>query len=84
VEYSDWLAAASWSENTYTLAVNGVTTTSNQEILPGLSITAEQLEALQAANIQDAGQTAGQITLKAFGKVPAINIPIRVIVRGDA
>lgn len=78
------LSASGWNSGSYALSVAGVTTTSNQEILPGLSITAEQLEALQAANIQDAGQASGKITLKAFGKVPAINIPIRVIVRGDA
>ena len=78
------LSASSWSSGSYTLSVSGVTTTSNQEILPATSITAAQLEALQAANIQDGGQSAGKIVLKAFGTVPTINIPIRVIVRGDA
>lgn len=78
------LSASSWSNGSYTLSVTGVTTTSNQEILPALNITAEQLEALQGANIQDGGQTTGSITLKAFGAVPTINIPIRIIVRGDA
>lgn len=78
------LAASSWSGGNYTLSVTGVTATSNQEILPATSITAEQLKALQGANIQDGGQSAGKIILKAFGTVPTINIPIRVIVRGDA
>ena len=82
------LSASSWSGNsapyTYTLAVNGVTATSNQELLPALDITDKQLTALQAANIQDGGQTSGSVTLKAFGDKPTINIPIRVIVRGDA
>ena len=77
------LAAASWSGNTYTLALSGITAKSNQEILPGLNITTEQLEALQGANIQDGGQASGSMTLKAFGDVPTIDIPIRVIVRGD-
>lgn len=77
------LLASGWSDVLYTLAVDGVTTTSNQEILPAVDITAEQLEALQAANIQDGGQTAGNITLKAYGDVPTIDIPIRVIKRGD-
>jgi len=77
------LSASGWSSGSYTLSVSGVTTTSNQEVLPGLSITAAQLEALQAANIQDGGQSSGKIILKAYGDVPTINIPIRVIVRGD-
>ena len=82
------LSASSWSGDsapyTYTLAVNGVTATSNQELLPALNITEEQLTALQAANIQDGGQAANSVTLKAFGDKPTIDIPIRVIVRGDS
>ncbi|MBO5122888.1 MAG: hypothetical protein J6B99_06970 [Oscillospiraceae bacterium] len=77
------LAANGWSNGAYILTVSGVTATSNQEILPAVNITAEQLGALQAANIQDGGQTAGNITLKAYGDVPTIDIPIRVIKRGD-
>lgn len=77
------LAANGWADGVYILTVDGVTTTSNQEILPAVDITAEQLEALQAANIQDGGQAAGNITLKAYGDVPTIDIPIRVIKRGD-
>jgi hypothetical protein len=78
------LLASSWADKSYTLSVSGVTATSNQEILPSLNITKEQLEALQAANIQDGGQASGKITLKAFGDVPTVDIPIRVILRGDS
>lgn len=77
------LSASGWSSGTYVLTVSGVTATSNQEILPAVGITAEQLEALQAANIQDGGQAVNNITLKAYGDVPTIDIPIRVIKRGD-
>lgn len=77
------LAAASWENGSYTLNVSGVTATSPVELLPGASITTEQLAALQGANIQDGGQTAGSITLKAFGTVPAVDVPVRIIVRGD-
>lgn len=77
------LAANGWADGAYILTVDGVTADSNQEILPAVDITAEQLEALQGANIQDGGQTAGNITLKAYGDVPTIDIPIRVIKRGD-
>ena len=82
------LLAASWTGDavpySYTLTVTGVTANSNQELLPALNITSEQLTALQAANIQDGGQAANSVTLKAFGDKPTIDIPIRVIVRGDS
>ena len=77
------LTASGWVDGFYTLPVDGVTATSNQEILPALGITTEQLEAMQAANIQDGGQADNSITLKAYGDVPAIDLPIRVIRRGD-
>ena len=77
------LLASGWSGNTYTLTVSGVTATSTQEILPSVATTVEQLEALQGANIQDGGQSANTIILKAFGEVPTIDIPIRIILRGD-
>lgn len=81
------LLAASWigdaAPYSYALTVSGVTATSNQEVLPALNITAEQLEALQGANIQDGGQAANSMTLKAYGDKPTIDLPIRVIKRGD-
>ena len=82
------LPASYWSGDTApytcTLAITGVGTSSNQEFLPGIDITEEQLTALQAANIQDGGQSTDSVTLKAFGEKPTIDIPIRVILRGDA
>lgn len=81
------LLAASWTGSeapfVYTLAIAGVTATSYQELLPAVNITAEQLKALQAANITDSGQAAGSMTLKAYGKVPTVDIPIRVIKEGE-
>ena len=81
--YTATLLAANWSNAAYTLTVTGVTTASAVEVMPGLDITQDQLEALQAANLQDGGQSAGSITLKAFGDVPANDLPVRLIVRGD-
>lgn len=75
--------AGSATPYTQTVAVQGVTATSANEILPALAITPEQLDKLQAANLQDGGQAAGSITVKAFGDKPDIDLPIRVIVRGD-
>lgn len=87
VVHTATLAVASWTGTaapySITVAVTGVTTTSNQEVLPGASITAAQLKALQEANIQEGSQSANTITLKGFGKKPTVAIPIRIIVRGD-
>lgn len=81
------LLASGWTGSeapfVYTLAVAGVTATSYQELLPAVNITAEQLKTLQAANITDGGQAAGSMTLKAYGKVPTVDIPIRVIKEGE-
>lgn len=83
------LDADNWNAGEYEITssdvagLSVVTADTAVEILPGLSITGEQLEALQLANIQEGGQTAGTITLKAYGDVPTIDTPIRIIVRGD-
>lgn len=82
-EIAATLFASAWSDDTYILTVNGVTANSNQDILPSTSITAKQLNAAQLANIIDGGQSENTIIFKAFGEVPAIDIPIRVILKGD-
>ena len=79
---TDWQGAS--APYTYTLSVSGVTATSNQEFLPALEITDAQLTALQSANIQDGGQAANSVILKAFGDKPTIDVPIRLILRGDS
>ena len=82
------LLANSWSgveaPFSYSLNVNGVTSNSIQEVLLSTSVTQEQVEAATAANIQDAGQSLNTILLKAWGKKPEVDIPIRIIRRGDA
>lgn len=82
------LLAANWTGDavpyTYTLTVNGITATSNQEFIPGLGITADQLAALQGLNAVDGGQAANTATILAYGTKPSIDIPIRVVLRGDA
>lgn len=81
------LLAANWvgtdAPYIYTLAVSGVTATNTVVIYPEVSITQEQLEALQTANIIGAGQAENSITLKAFGDLPTIDLPIGIIVGGD-
>lgn len=78
------LVATSWREGSYRLNLSEITATSNQDILPSINITAMELEALQNANLVDGGQGAGYLDIRAFGEVPSIDIPIRVLLRGDA
>ena len=82
------LFVANWAGDaapyTYTLAVEGVTKTSNQEILPTANITWEQLMGLQGTNMIDGGQDTNTIILKATKNKPTVDIPIRIILRGDA
>lgn len=79
-------ASASWTGDaapyTYTISNTAITATSTQELSPATDITADQLTALQAANIIDGGQAAGSMTLKAFGEKPSVDIPVRIIVKG--
>lgn len=80
------LASASWAGTaapyTYTISNSAITATSTQEVSPATDITADQLTALQSANIIDGGQAAGSMTLKAFGEKPSVDIPVRIIVKG--
>lgn len=79
------LPASGWDSTTHliTVAVTGVTSASQQEIfgLPATSASnIQNNKALQAANIMDAGQASGSITLYAE-TVPSVDLQIRVIVR---
>lgn len=67
-------------------ALAGMTNVSAVEVISPLSknITAAEIAALQAANIFDGTQVSGsEIVLHARRTVPTINLPVRVIVRGD-
>lgn len=81
------LSANVWSGTeapyTYQLTIAGVTATSAQEWLLPTNATMEQVEAAQAANILDGGQSANTVILKAWGDKPEIDIPVRIIKRGD-
>ena len=77
------LSASGWSSGTYTISDNLITNTSNQEIIPSPSISADQYKALVKASLVATGQSAGSITIKAFGATPTIDIPVTVIFRGE-
>ena len=77
------LYAETWNNGSYTITNDLITSTSNQEIVTAVGITADQYNALSAAVIVDGGQSAGSLTIKALGTVPTIDVPIRIIFRGD-
>lgn len=77
---SGWDTSGDWPK--YTLALAGITADSNQEYLPPVNPSAEVVETLQAALFQDGGQAAGVAYILAYGEVPTIDLPIRVILRG--
>lgn len=77
------LTAASWSNGSYTIRDSLITASSIQEIIPATNISADQYKALVKASIVATGQSAGSITIKAFGTTPTIDIPITVIFRGE-
>ena len=78
------LEAANWSEALYVWSNSGIVS-ANQviEMSPGKTITLEQLEALQGANVIGTDQAVGSLTLKAFGDVPTVDIPVTFLLRGD-
>ena len=77
------ILAATWG-STVTITDEHITATNNVVMIPGSSITKEQLEVLQKANCQDCGtQSAGSITFKVFGDVPTIDIPVKLIIGGN-
>ena len=74
------LTAAGWSDGVQTLAVSGVTASSNGSLRIAQGATDEEFEAWGAAQPRVMAQAAGSLTVKAAGKVPTIDIPVEVIV----
>lgn len=78
------IEATRWGTNLYTWQNANITSAEQIiELLPSQSITLEQLEALQVANIVGVSQGIGNVTFKAYGDVPTINIPVIFVIRGD-
>ena len=69
---------------TQNLSVLGVDENSIVDVSLASTASKEQVKAYNALNLQDGGQSVGQITLKAFGAKNTVAIPINVIVRGEA
>lgn len=68
---------------TQDISITGVTATNVVEISLPTNATAAQVEAYNSLVLQDGGQSAGKITLRAFGEKNTTTIPINVIIRRD-
>jgi hypothetical protein len=73
------LTAAGWSDGVQSLAVSGVTATANGSLRIAQSATDEQFAAWSAAQPRVTAQAAGSLTVKAAGAVPAVDIPVEVV-----
>lgn len=82
------LPFGSWVEGdelpfTITVQANGVTANNNVEIvLPG-SANPDQVDAWCSASVVHGTQAENSVTLKGYGTVPEIDIPIEIIIRKD-
>ena len=76
-----------WTGNTapytQTLSVLGVAADSVVDIFLSSDATASQVAEYGKLNLQDGGQSAKSITLKAFGTKNTATIPIKIIIRGE-
>lgn len=68
---------------TQNINVSGVTADSIVEVSLRSTATAAQAAAFSALQLQDGGQASGRITLRCFGKMNAVSIPINIVVRRD-
>ena len=73
------LTAAGWSDGVQSLAVSGVTASANGSLRIAQSATDEQFAAWGAAQPRVTAQAAGTLTVKAAGAVPAVDIPVEVV-----
>lgn len=81
------LEAAGWTGEeapySYTVPLEEATETNNIEVLPPATPSQEVYEQLSSAGLCGGTQTAGSITLLAYGDRPTIDLPVIIIVRGD-
>lgn len=84
---SETLLASNWvgdnAPYSYTLELSDVTSNTVVELATPSSITEEQIDAYKQANLLNSEQADGSITIYAWGKMPEIDLPVTVIIRGD-
>ena len=81
------LSASSWTGSeapfTYVISLSSVGLTGNSQIDigPGVASTNEQYKALLAASLCGGSISGNNLTIRAWGQKPTINIPITITVR---
>ena len=76
------LAADGWTNNTQTVAIEGMTAEKNGIAGLTMNATTEEINAAAGAKLQVTEQAEGTITISALGSVPAIDIPIVITLMG--
>lgn len=74
------LTSNGWANNAQTLTVSGVTATSNGMLRIAQAATGEQFTAWGAALPRITAQAADSITVTIAGTVPAVDIPVEVVI----
>ena len=81
------LSASAWSGSTapftYVIGLSSIGLTGNSQIdiSPGVNASNDQYKALLAASLCGGSISGSNLTIKAFGQKPSINIPIVITVR---
>ncbi len=79
--------ATTWSGGsapyTQTISDENIEADSVIEVSLSSAATAEQAEAFNGLQLADGGQTDGSFTLRAFGELNTVSIPIKILIRRD-
>jgi hypothetical protein len=86
VQQSAKLTVAGWQGTaapyTQVVSVTGVTVSNNVLFDFASDITASELDVGMSAMLRATGQAAGQMTIKAFGDKPTVELPVQFIILG--
>lgn len=81
------LEAAGWTGNeppySYTISMEEVTADNNIEVTYPVAPTQEVYEQLTSAGLCGGSQSAGSMTLLAYGDKPTMDLPVTIFVKGD-
>lgn len=81
------LEAAGWTGDelpySYTISIEEVTEDNNIEVTYPVAPTQEVYEQLTSAGLCGGSQSAGSMTLLAYGDKPTMDLPVTIFVKGD-
>lgn len=75
-----WTGSYPYSQ---TISIPGVTATCTVDVRLASDASVQAAQQYQVLGLQDGGQAAGSITLKAYGALNTVDIPISITVGGD-